>query len=254
MKVNFLTRVDMLTHWTKVSTDHCQRFAQWFNGADDMKLDAPFREAVDRRVVRLDCSPTDNIRLVRRFKVQLRIINQLVLHVLKNHITTTSYKSFLAHKNDFSFTDEKTGNIAYSGLILLRKMLEVSKPETIVEVRHLEKQLDEITLWPEHKNNVHQLTTRMKTIRQEIHAKSSATSYTNQCFIANLFRALSSSPTKKFLLFVDQLKNQWIMEEITTSSDIIVKLDKMHKNMVADGSWVTTNEKDTKIVALTLSF
>jgi hypothetical protein len=44
------------------------------------------------------------------------------------------------------------------------------------------------------------------------------------------------------------------MEEITTSSDIIVKLDKMHKNMVADGSWVTTNEKDTKIVALTLSF
>jgi len=66
--------------------------------------------------------------------------------------------------------------------------------------------------------------------------------------------ALSSSPTEKFLLFVDQLKTQWIMEEITTSSAIIVKLDKMHKNMVADGSWVTTNEKDTKIVALTSSF
>ena len=48
MKVNFLTCVDMLTHWTKVSTDHCQRFAQWFNGADDMKLDALFGEAVDR--------------------------------------------------------------------------------------------------------------------------------------------------------------------------------------------------------------
>ena len=44
------------------------------------------------------------------------------------------------------------------------------------------------------------------------------------------------------------------MEEITTSSNIIVQLDKMHKNMVADGSWVTTNEKDTKIIALTSSF
>jgi hypothetical protein len=88
-----------------------------------MKLDAPFGEAIGRKVVRLDCSPTDNIGLVRRFKVQLRIIDQLILHVLKNHITTTSYKSFLAHKNDFSFTDEKTGNIVYSGLILLRKML-----------------------------------------------------------------------------------------------------------------------------------
>jgi hypothetical protein len=178
----------------------------------------------------------------------------LVLHVLKNHITTTSYKSFLAHKHDFSFKDEKTGNVVYSGLILLRKMLEVSKPETIVEVRHLKKQLDEITLWPEHENNVRQLTTKMITILQEIHAKSGATSYTGQRFITNLFRALSSSPTEKFLLFVDQLKNQWIMEEIITSSDIIVKLNKMHKNMVADGTWVTTNEKDTKIVALTLSF
>ena len=87
-------------------------------------------------------------------------------------------------------------------------MLEVSKPETIVEVRHLEKQLDEITLWPEHKNNVRLLTTKMITILQEIHAKSGATSYTDQRFITNLFRALSSYPTEKFLLFVDQLKNQ----------------------------------------------
>ena len=56
------------------------------------------------------------------------------------------------------------------------------------------------------------------------------------------------------MLFINQLKTQWIMEELTTSSEIIVKLDKMHKNMVADGSWVTTNKKDTKIVALILSF
>ena len=254
MKVNFLTRINMLTHWTKVSTNHCQHFVQWFNEANDMKLDAPFGEAISQKVVHLNCSPTDNIGLVRSYKVQLRIINQLVLHFLKNHVTTTSYKSFLAHKNGFSFTDEKTSNIVYSGLILLRKMLEVSKPETIVEVHHLEKQLDEITLWPEHENNVCQLITWMMTICQEIHAKSSTMSYTDQRFIKNLFRALSSSPTEKFLLFVDQLKNQWVVEEITTSSDIMIKSDKMHKNMVADGSWVTTNEKDKKIVALTLSF
>jgi hypothetical protein len=41
------------------------------------------------------------------------------------------------------------------------------------------------------------------------------------------------------------------MEEISLPSDIIQKLDKMHRNMVADGSWLNTNEKDTKIVALT---
>jgi hypothetical protein len=41
------------------------------------------------------------------------------------------------------------------------------------------------------------------------------------------------------------------MEDITLPSNIIQKLDKMHCNMVADGSWLNTNEKDTKIMALT---
>ena len=40
------------------------------------------------------------------------------------------------------------------------------------------------------------------------------------------------------------------MEDISLPSDIIQKLDKMHRNMVADGSWNNTNKKDTKIVAL----
>ena len=82
MKVNMTSRIDLLMHWTQVSTDHCQRYTQWFNGADDMTLDAPFGGTIDRTVVRLDCSPTDNIGLVRGYKVQLRIIDQLVLHVL----------------------------------------------------------------------------------------------------------------------------------------------------------------------------
>ena len=41
------------------------------------------------------------------------------------------------------------------------------------------------------------------------------------------------------------------MEEIYDPAAIILKMDKMHKNMVADGTWSNTNENDTKIVALT---
>lgn len=41
------------------------------------------------------------------------------------------------------------------------------------------------------------------------------------------------------------------MEELNNKEDIILCLDKMHKNMVADGTRVNTNEKDTKVVALT---
>ena len=41
------------------------------------------------------------------------------------------------------------------------------------------------------------------------------------------------------------------MEEISLPSEIIAKLNKMHCNMVVDGTWTKTNKKDTKIVALT---
>jgi len=133
----------------------------------------------------------------------------------------------------------------------MRKMLDVCKPETIVEVRHLEKELNTIVLWPTHENNVHLLTTRMMTLLQEIHAKTGTHSYTDQRFVTNLFRALETSPTEKFLSFVDQLKSSWIMEDISLPSEIIKKLDKMHYNMVANGSWINTKEKDTKIVVLT---
>ncbi len=91
----------------------------------------------------------------------------------------------------------------------------------------------------------------MMTLLQEIHAKTGKHSYTDHCFITNLFRELKTSPTKKFLPFVDQLKSSRIMGDIFLPSDIIQKLDKMHRNMVADGSWKNTNKKDTKILAIT---
>ena len=121
MKVDLRDRVDLLLQWTKVSYLHCQQFAQWFNGADDMLLDAPFeKDPSKRRVVALDCNDVTNNGIVRRYKVQLHIINQLVFHILKNHLTASSFKSFLAHQHEFNFLDEKTGNQVKSGLVLMR--------------------------------------------------------------------------------------------------------------------------------------
>jgi hypothetical protein len=119
MKINFLLHHDLLTKWTLVLVRACQLFAHWFNGNDAMRLNTPFGDHTARKVVSLDCNAAGNVGLIRCYKVQLRIINQLVLHCLKNHLTATLYKSFRAHKVEFSFIDKKTGNPVYSGLILL---------------------------------------------------------------------------------------------------------------------------------------
>ena len=142
MKVTITERVNLLTQWTKVPTAKCQQFVQWYNGANSVLLTNAFKEDPAKcKMVALDCNKDNNKGLVRRHKVQLCIINQLILHVFKNHLTTSTYKYFLTHKHDFSF-NEVSGNEIHSGLVLMQKMFDVCKPETIVAACHLKKELN----------------------------------------------------------------------------------------------------------------
>ncbi len=155
----------------------------------------------------MDPNAVNNLGLVCRYKIQLCILNKLVLLTIRNHITQDSFKTFLAHKHKFAFRDEKSASVVLSGLILLHKIIEISKPETIIKVCHLEVELDSIKLWPDIKNNVRNLTSKMLQVLLEIHAKSGVLSYTKHYFITNVFHASLTSPTKKFVTFLDTLKN-----------------------------------------------
>jgi hypothetical protein len=202
-------------------------------------------------VVAINPNAANNLGLVCRYKIQLRILDKLVLLTIRNHITQDSFKTFVAHKHEFAFCDKKSASLVLSGLILLRKIIEISKTKTIIEVHHLKVELDSIKLWPDMENNVRNLTSKILQVLQEIHAKSGVLSYTERCFITNVFRASLTSQTEKFVTFIDTLKNCWIMGEVTNQATILTSLDKMYKNMVADGTWVNSSDKDTKIVALT---
>jgi hypothetical protein len=86
MKIKFGTKIHLLMQWMKVSTAKWQQFAQWYNGDDSILLSSPFKpDPTKCKVVTLNCNKDNNKELVGRHKVQLRIIDQLILHVLKNH-------------------------------------------------------------------------------------------------------------------------------------------------------------------------
>jgi hypothetical protein len=239
MSVNITARSNILRQWTSIPLLACQCYVQWFYGGNAQRLDVPFAPPNACLVVAIDPNAPDNFGLVHRYKIQLCILDKLVLLTIRNHITQDSFKTFLAHKHEFVFWDKKSTSIVLSG-----------KPETIVEVRHLKVEPDSIKLWPDMKNDLRNFTSKILQILQEIHAKSSVLSFTEGCFITNIFCASLTSPTKKFVTFFDTLKNRWIMEEVTNQATILTSLGKMYKNMVANGTWVNNN-KDTKIVTLT---
>ena len=77
-KVTITEKVNLLTQWTKVPTTKCQQFAQWYNGDDTVLFTDAFQaDPASRKVVALDCNDNTNKGLVRRYKIQLRIVELL---------------------------------------------------------------------------------------------------------------------------------------------------------------------------------
>ncbi len=199
MSVNITAQLNVLWQWRSVSLLACQCYAQWFYGGNAQRLDVPFAPPDNCLVFAINPNAADNLGLICHYKIQLCILNKLVLLTIRNHITQDSFKTFLAHKHKFAFCDKKSASDVLSGLILLRKIIEISKLETIVEVCHLEVKLDSIKLWPDMENNIRNLTSKMLQVLQEIHAKSDVLSYTECHFITNVFSVPASPPQPKKL-------------------------------------------------------
>ena len=87
--------------------------------------------------------------------------------------------------------------------------------ESIIDVRDLEMELEAITLYLGCNNNINKIISKMLTMYQEIHSRTGKHSYNPPFFVTNLFRATLTYPVEKYEAFVDQLKQRWIMEEIT---------------------------------------
>ena len=76
-------------------------------------------------------------------------------------------------------------------------------------------------------------------------------SYTDNRFITKLFCAFLTCPVEEFETFFDQLKQRWIMDELTNPYKICKKIEKMAKNMNANKEFKSETTKNQNIVALT---
>ena len=148
-----------------------------------------------------------NVALVNQYKIQLRIISNLILRTLRNHVTPASFKSFLPYKSGFAYINRATGEV--------KMAIEISKPDTIIDIRDLEENLELITLHPGCGNDIIKMVSEMLALYPEIHSRTGLASYTSRRFITQLFRAALTTPVERFETFVDGLKQQCIMEEVT---------------------------------------
>ena len=131
-------------YYTTRNLKHCQQYVLWYNGCESAKLDKTFRK--DFKTLFIESvntnHATENIRLSNQWNIQLRTISKLVLRTLRSHITLASFKSFMPYKISFDFLYRMTGVVKYNGLIILRMMIKISKPDTVTNIPDIEIVLD----------------------------------------------------------------------------------------------------------------
>ena len=249
--VDFTEYKELLEEYQHISLDQIKAFVSWFMGDDSQALDKRDETKKDAlKMFPVDVNATGNAGLVNRFKVQCRIVSGIILHTIKNHFTSTSYKSFFVHKKEFSYTCSETDEVSFEGFTLLKMMLNVVKPDVVIDVKDLEQKIRKMTILTAD-NNFRTLATKMEELQQEINAQKGEDYFKDDHFLTEFFRACEATKNEKFENIVSTAKTNWITHKEKDKSVIINDLSNVYKNMVAEGSWNKTSDKDAKIIALT---
>eukprot|EP00957_Ditylum_brightwellii_P200407 15278294-Ditylum_brightwellii.AAC.1 len=94
----------------------------------------------------------------------------------------------------------------------------------------------------------------MEELQQEINAQKGETYLKDNTLLTKLFCAVKATTNKKFAAILNQHKMAWITGKIKDKNTIDDDLTTIYRNMVAEGSWDKTSNKDAKILALTTSY
>ena len=94
----------------------------------------------------IDPNAAGNVGLVNHKKIRNRQFSSALNFILKNHLQRASFISLNPKKDTFTYTDEFTGRKVDCGLIKLWTILNIVKPQLVVDYREHEKKLESLTL------------------------------------------------------------------------------------------------------------
>eukprot|EP00957_Ditylum_brightwellii_P150808 11482715-Ditylum_brightwellii.AAC.1 len=119
------------------------------------------------KVHAINPNKTSNQGLVNHHKIRLRRLSGALHFITKNHLKRASYNSFYPKKGSFLYKDEATGREYVCGVIFLKMMMEVMKPNLVVDHQAKETELENMTL-ALFGNNAQTLLTMMQEKRNKI--------------------------------------------------------------------------------------
>jgi hypothetical protein len=132
---------------------------------------------------------------------------------------------------------------------MLKMVLNVIKPDLVVDVKLIEGYLQRMTLGKVD-HDFKRMCDVMLGWQQEINVEKGEISCKDDTWLTYFFKAAKTCKNEKFLRRVEDYYDKWVTGEMTEKSDIVGKLCQLYKNFVASNEWKKGTEKDSKIIAL----
>ena len=230
-----------------VNLDDVRAFSGWFMGGESQGR----ARSTDMIIKAIDPNKAGNLGLVNRRKIRLRRLSIAVHFIIKNHIKRSSYNSFQPDKEKFEYTEEVSGRKIVCGLILLKLLLLVMKPQLVIDHREKEVELEALTL-AGCSNNVRDLLTSMQDKRDEINTlRKDGVTYDQQRFLTLIFDKLGATKCVDFAQEVKREKNAWIKDSSSVDeAKLVADFTNLYTNYKRTGDWEKVDQKEATIIAL----
>ena len=250
MNVDLSGHFDMIKEYSHYSTTDVMAYMAWVMGDPSSAVRKKHDDPKKHMMYPLDTTLTGNPGKVALFKVQMRQVAQVLYYALKNAMTDEAYKSFSLQERKFMYFDAETQDIIWDGFTFLSLVLDVIKPDTVVQVKTLETQFKAITL-ASCKGCFRTLVTTLENKAAEINEVAGEVRISNNMLLTQIFETAEKAPNEAFKMDLTIAKSSWVTGKQTDKDVIIADLTKLYVNKQDEGTWKTGSEKDAKIIALT---
>ena len=231
----------MLVSKHNLTDKSVKAWSSWFNGKTDCGLvEAPAK--LEQETLDFDATGNQgNDALVSHYKRQLRTRSSMLHDFIRNILTDAAYNTFMSNREQLQYSKKLNGKTFICGITLLWMLLEILKPNTVVDAQEYERIIESATCFPGSNDNPFLYCCLMRNAYNELQQKHGVNAYSANRYLKELFRGLRTTRNEVLRTWTQGLWSQFLVDANSVKAEAVEKgAVEIYHAQVQAGEWKDT--------------
>ena len=242
--VDVIDYINTLPSYHQLSLDQVRALSGWFLGNKISALTNP----TNMKLNAINPNEAGNLGLVNQYNICLQQLCGSLHFILKNQVSITSYNPFHPKKSKLIYTDDFSGRQITCGLILFMMVLEVMKPQLVIDHGAKERKMEDPTI-DLCENNVCTYLTKMQDMQNEIYSlQKDGIKYNEQWFLTPTFDELKKN-AGDLIADVKPQRSYWLKKPSAfNTSNFITDMINLYSSYKSTSKWDKKGANQNKVL------